>query len=121
MELSIVVETYNHAEGTSSGRLEDSLRAAAALVAEHGDAELIVLDVSGDDAAFERLAAVVPAARRVVAVGLGYDEAKSKAAREVSGDYVLYLDGDCLPEPGWLDAHLRVLRAGAPATGGLTR
>jgi hypothetical protein len=121
VEASVVVETYNHAEGTSGSRLEDALRAASAMTAAHGSAELIVLDVSGGDALWERLQPLVPDARRVVAGGLDYDEAKAKAAREARGEYVLYLDGDCLPEDGWLDAHLGVLRAGVPATGGFTR
>src|SRR4051812_34182752 len=111
MEATVVVETYNLEEGTSSERLRGVLGAAAAMVEAHADAELVVLDVGGDDALWERLRALVPDARRVRATGLRYDQAKGKAAREARGEFVLYLDGDCLPEPGWLDAHLGVLAA----------
>jgi glycosyltransferase involved in cell wall biosynthesis len=121
VEATVVVETYNLEEGTSSRRLVDVLRAAAAMVEAHGDAELVVLDVSRDDTVWERLQALVPDARRVVASGLGYDGAKGVAAQQARGEYVVYLDADCMPEPGWLDAHLAVLRAGAPATCGVTR
>lgn len=57
----------------------------------------------------------------VDAVGLGYDDAKMMAAREARGGYLLYLDGDCLPQPGWKEAFLGKLRAGATAVGGYTR
>src|SRR3954468_3912085 len=120
MEATVVVETYNLEEGTSSHRLVDALAVASSMVEAHGDAELVVLDVGGD-ARWAQLHAVVPTARRVVAAGLGYDGAKGVAAQEAQSDYVVYLDGDCLPEPGWLDAHLAALRAGAPATCGVTR
>jgi hypothetical protein len=120
-EASIVVETYTHAEGGSTARLETVLREAARMVAEHGDAELLVLDLSGDEDEWQRLHAVVPEGRRVLGVGLGYDGGKAKAADEARGEFVLYLDGDCLPAPGWLEAHLKALRAGIPATGGFTR
>ncbi len=54
--------------------------------------------------------------------GLDYDGAKQKAAASARGVYVLFLDGDCLPAPGWLDHHLSPLRRGeAQATGGFTR
>ena len=32
--------------------------------------------------------------------GLGYDAAKAMAAKEVYGRYLLFLDGDCMPEAG---------------------
>jgi glycosyltransferase involved in cell wall biosynthesis len=120
-EVTVVVESYNLAEGTGIDRFRQSLGSAVRMVAEHGSAELLVTDAEGDPALAELLERDAPDARRVDARGLGYDEAKFKAATEASGDVVLYLDGDCLPEPGWLEAHLDAFHAGHDATSGFTR
>lgn len=37
------------------------------------------------------------------------------------GEIVLFLDDDCLPEPGWLEAHLHRHRAGEQVVGGAVR
>lgn len=120
IEFSILVETFTWLEGGDTERFFRSLGAAVEMT--RGQAgEVLLIDVCG----FEDLLAEVkkryPEVRRVEAVGLGYDHAKMKAAREVRGTYVLYLDGDCLPFPGWRDAFLQKLRAGAKAVGGYTR
>jgi Glycosyl transferase family 2 len=78
--------------------------------------------VAGDPGLAEEVARVAPEARVLDADGLGYDEAKMLAAREARGRFVAYLDGDCIAEPGWLDAVLGPLRSGeALASGGFTR
>jgi hypothetical protein len=121
LEASVVVESYNHLERPSIERVARALGAAAQLVAAHGRAELLLADASGDPA-LAALAARFPGLRRVEAVGLDYDAAKLRAAAEARGEFVVYLDGDCVPEPGWLEAHLAPLRSGeAQATAGFTR
>src|SRR5207237_50975 len=63
-----------------------------------------------------------PDVRIIPALGLGYDGAKRKAAAEASGRFVLFLVGDCIPQPGWHHHLLEVLRSGrAVACGGFTR
>jgi Glycosyl transferase family 2 len=121
LEVSLVVETYTHGEGSALRRTATALSAAAEMVELHGAGELLVADSSGDPELAELLAARFPQARRIDALGLGYDEAKTKAAAEARGGFVLFLDGDCIPEPGWLEQHLDALRADAAATGGFTR
>jgi len=116
--VSVVVESYTHGEGSSLERVTIALEAATTMA--EGE-EVLVADSSGDPALAELLRERFPAVRRVDAVGLGYDEAKMRAAREARGEFVLYLDGDCIPAPGWLEHHLRLLRGGADATGGFTR
>lgn len=120
-EFSVVVESYTHGEGSGLSRFRQSLGAAVAMVESAGDGEVLVADSSGDEELLELLARDFLTVRRIDALALGYDEAKAKAAREAQGRVVLYLDGDCLPADGWLEAHLRAFRAGAPATGGVTR
>jgi hypothetical protein len=121
LEVSVVVESYTHGEGSGLGRVTQALRAATALVEEHGAGEVLVADSSADPAFVELLERDFSRVRRVDAAGLGYDEAKVLAAKQARGTYVLYLDGDCIPSEGWLGHHLTALRSGRAATGGFTR
>ncbi len=121
LEVSVVVESFTHGEGSGLDRVELALRAATEMVEANGNGEVLVADSSGDAALAQLLGREFPAVRRVDALGYGYDEAKLKSAHEARGRFVVYLDGDCIPDPGWLDHHLDALRAGAPATGGFTR
>lgn len=120
-EVSIVVESYTHGEGSSLQRVEQALEAATRMLEEVGEGELLVADSSADPALAELLQRKYPHARRIDGAGLGYDAAKMKAAREAQSPLVLYLDGDCIPASGWLERHLEALRNGAAATGGFTR
>jgi glycosyltransferase involved in cell wall biosynthesis len=120
-EVSVVVESYNHAEGSALERLALALEAATDRVARHGDGEVLVADSSGDPELVALLEQRFPDVRCVEASGLGYDRAKLQAAREARGRFVVYLDGDCIPAPDWLERHLAGLRDGAHATSGLTR
>jgi hypothetical protein len=119
-ETTLVVESYTHGEGSATDRLRLALVAACRMGAGRGDVEVLVADSSGDPELPGLLDREFPEIRRIDATGLDYDSAKMKAAREGHGRYVLFLDGDCIPEPGWLDAHVEALERGAAATGGLT-
>jgi Glycosyl transferase family 2 len=120
-EVSVVVESYTHGEGSGLDRVTQALRAATSMVDEHGAGEVLVADSSADPALGELLAREFPRVRRVDAAGVGYDEAKVLAAEQARGTYVLYLDGDCIPSERWLEHHLAALRSGRAATGGFTR
>jgi glycosyltransferase involved in cell wall biosynthesis len=119
-EVSVVVESYNHAEGSALERFALSLEAATELVRPH-DGEVLVADSSGDAELVDLLERRFPAVRRVDTTRLGYDRAKMRAAEEARSPFVVFLDGDCVPDPGWLERHLAALRDGAHATSGLTR
>jgi glycosyltransferase involved in cell wall biosynthesis len=121
LEVSVVVESYTHGEGSGLERVGHALRAATAMIDEHGVGEVLVADSSADPALAELLEREFPRVRRVDAARLGYDEAKLLAAEQARGTYVLYLDGDCIPSEGWLEHHLAALRSGRAATGGFTR
>ena len=121
VDTALVVESYNHREGSALDRLRLALAAARRIASEREGVEVLVADSSGDPELPVLLEREFPELRRVDATGLDYDEAKMKAAREARATYVVYLDGDCVPEPGWLDAHVQALAGGAAATGGFTR
>ena len=121
-EASIVIESYTHGEGGDFGRFRDVLQAATQMAKAHGNACVLVTDTHGDDELLELLEREFPEVERVEALGMSYDEAKTKAAEQSQSRFVLYLDGDCLPQQGWLDAHLEVLRdEKTHASGGFTR
>ena len=48
-EVSVVVESYNHAEGSSGlDRMRIALETATRMLDEHGNAALLVTDAAGD-------------------------------------------------------------------------
>lgn len=108
-EFSLVTESYNLAEGTALASFRETLRRATSEVDREGRGEVLVADVSGGDAA-AAVIAEFPLARRVPCEGLSYDAAKNRAAQAAHGRFVIYLDGDCVPQPGWLEALLGALR-----------
>ncbi len=122
VETSLVVETFNYYEGTSLESLRRSLHRACELAAKDGNTEVLLAEVTGDAKLAEMIAVEFPAVRILDATGLGYDEAKAVAASRARGKYVVYLDCDCTPDPGWFHAILGPLRDGtAVAAGGFTR
>ena len=121
-EVSIILESYNHAEGSSLDRLAISLRAALSTASDYGAAEVLLADSSGDPDLPAMLVEDLSAVRHVDATGHPYDEAKVVAAAQAQGDYILFLDGDVIPDHhDWAAAHVAALRNGAVATTGFTR
>ncbi len=59
---------------------------------------------------------------RVIAVtDPGYYAMKTAGAQAATTEYVIFLDGDCVPRPGWAKAAVAALDAGADAVAGKTR
>ncbi len=122
MDTSIIVETFNVLEGTSLESLRQALRAATGFSIADGDVEVLLADVTQNPHIRLLLDQEFPQVRRVNVEGFGYDAAKRRAAQQARGRYVVYLDCDCLPDPGWFEHITRPLRDGrAVATGGFTR
>jgi hypothetical protein len=121
IEITIIVEGFTYAEVGGFARFRLSLDSAVRMQQETPGREILLLDTSGLPELAELLNEY-PSVTRVEAIGEGYDEAKIHAASLAQGEYLLYLDGDCIPAPRWLDYHMGPLRSGeARATGGFTR
>jgi len=122
IEFSIISETHTLREGGDRDRFRTSLAAALRMIPEDGSAEVLVADVWESNAMERLIAQEFPRARYIAAKGLGYDAAKAMAAKEAYGRYLLFLDGDCIPEAGWHHRMLEFLRSGRDvACGGYTR
>lgn len=124
---TIVTESYNLSEGQSFERLAAAVEAA--LGAQGGPHEVLLLDASDDPRTADLVAMVRSATGATVGharlpSGTGYDTAKDVGAVLAATDVVAYLDGDCVPEgrpAAWLDALMVALVAsGAPGVTGTT-
>lgn len=111
MLISVIVTTYNR---------PDALRAAlAGLCAQidRGFEVLIADDGSRDDTRqlVESLAAGAPIPVRHVWQedrGFRAGAARNRAAAIAAGDYLLFLDGDCIARPDWIAQHRRLAEPG---------
>lgn len=102
-------------EAACIGRTVAALRRQAGLAA-HEIEILVVDDASADDTAERAAAAGARVLRRLRGGNPG--AARNRGARAARGDVVVFLDADCEPQPGWLDAHRRAHAAGALIVGG---
>jgi glycosyltransferase involved in cell wall biosynthesis len=120
MRLSVIVSTYNR---------PDALRAVLAGLAEQTDRafEVLVADDGSGDETRTTVAACAAAARVPIRHvwhedrGFRLSAIRNLAALQASGDYLVFIDGDCVPrldfvmrhralaEPGWMVAGNRLL------------
>jgi GT2 family glycosyltransferase len=92
--VSVVVVSYNTVE-----KLRRCLRA----VERHH--ECIVVDNASSDGSPEMVRAEFPHVKLVASpTNLGFGRANNRGCEETSGDYVLFLNSDCYPDPGAIDA-----------------
>lgn len=116
MNVSVVVP--------SRDRPEPLGRCLAALAAQtRPPAEVVVVDdASRDGAAVARVGASVRGVRvrMVVGRGRGPAAARNLGVAQATGDVVAFVDDDCRPDHGWLEALVAPLAAGAPAAAGAT-
>lgn len=109
--ISVVVTTYNR---------PDALRAVLAGLAAQGDRDFEVLvadDGSRDDtrALVEATAHTAPfAVHHVWQEDRGFRAAaaRNRATAQAAGDYVVYLDGDCVPRPSFISRHRQLAERG---------
>lgn len=79
---------------------------------DRGSVEAALAEAGADDAPIE--------VKLHATEGSSYYDQKNQGADLASGDYLLFLDSDVLPEPGWLRALLGSLRKGVDVVAGST-
>ncbi len=122
MKVSIITEAYNITEGQSTEALVRTIQFIDAYLAMHSDAEALLMDSSGGELASRLLEGMSKNWRCVSRQGASYDDLKDIGAEEARGQYVCYLDGDCIPHSkDWVDLILAPIITGStPVVGGLT-
>lgn len=101
---SVIIPTYN--------RLESLRRVLAAIdqqiVAETADIEVIAVDDGSTDGTTDWLLEQSALGRLCTLSGAnaGPASARNRGAADASGEVLLFLGDDTVPEPGWLMAHL---------------
>jgi glycosyltransferase involved in cell wall biosynthesis len=111
MLISVIVTTYNR---------PDALRAVlAGLLAQHDRAFEVLI---ADDGSRDDTRALVTTIARDSAVpvrhvwqedkGFRAGAARNRAAAIARGDYVIFLDGDCVPRPDWITRHRALAERG---------
>ncbi len=114
--LSVVVLTYNRADAL--------LAVLRALAAQDDRAfEVVVADDGSSPAQRSELDAVAPTLgltlRRVWHPDRGFTAATARnlGARLADGDYLVFLDGDCVPQPDFVRRHRALARSGCFVNG----
>jgi len=97
MDLSVIVPAFN--ESRVIGRCLDALR-----LQSHAATELLVADDGSTDGTADLVAARFPEARVLRLSHRGSAVARHAALAEARGTRVAFLDADCIPDPGWLEA-----------------
>jgi glycosyltransferase involved in cell wall biosynthesis len=111
MSISVVVTTYNRPDALRAvlaGLAAQASRAFEVLVADDGSG-----DETRDLVASFAAAAPIPV-RHVWQEDRGFraGAARNRAAAAAYGDYVVFLDGDCIPRPDFVDRHLALQERG---------
>ena len=83
------------------GRPTELARCLRALPA---GADVIVTDDSPDDAVRQMLARDFPRVQHLAGPRKGPAANRNHGARAATGDWLVFLDDDCVPQPGWLEA-----------------
>jgi glycosyltransferase involved in cell wall biosynthesis len=114
--ISVIVSTYNRPDALCI--VLDSLCAQTDPAFE----VIVADDGSGPETAraiAPYLERVHPPIRHVWHEDLGFRVAaiRNRACAQAKGDYVVYLDGDCLVRPDFVAEHRRIARAGCMVTG----
>jgi len=117
LDTTIIIETYNLAEGADFDRLRHVLDYADCLRRHRLGVEVMLADASDadgpSDMALARLTLNYPKLRVLRVPGAGYEGIKHAAAEAARTRYIAYIDGDCLPrDDNWIDRLLAPLQAG---------
>ena len=111
LEISVIIPAYN-AGATIAGCIESVL---AQRTSE--EFEILVVDDGSTDST-ARIAAGYPHVRVLTQPNAGASAARNLGAREARGWILCFIDADCIATPGWLDALVGAIRAGADGAKG---
>jgi len=105
--ISVIVSTYNWPEALAAvlRGLRDQ---------DDGNFEIIVADDGSDHRTRDTIRLVCPAARHVWHPDEGFRlaEIRNRAILASKGEYVIFLDGDCIPRASFVAAHRRLAEPG---------
>ena len=120
--ITLVTEAYNLAEGQSEASFVRALQTVLQIGQRYPDVEVIVLDPTHEHVAQPILAARFPQLKALHVPGMTYDGQKNAAARAAQGEFLVFLDGDCVPQSEhWLETLLAPFaQPHVQAVGGLT-
>lgn len=112
--VSVVIPAHNEAHGIAR-----TVEAVCSQARPDVEIEIVVVDDGSTDGTPELAEA---SGARVIRMGNGAGgnpaRARNLGARETSGDPIVFLDADCVPGPGWLDALLAAHDSGHAVVGG---
>ena len=105
MKTSVLIPVHNEAL-----QLPALFKALRALLKKSADLELVFIDNASTDGSAEMIEAEkLPGARLLREPRKGFAEPLNKGLAESSGELVLFLDADAVPEPGWAAAMQKAL------------
>lgn len=114
---SVIISVYNHFEWLRL--ILDALR-----MQSRNDFEVIIADDGSDDATVTQIKKYISGHPELTIKHIWHpddgwrkEEALNNAVRAARGEWLLFLDGDCVPHPRWADDHLRLLRPGTAIAG----
>jgi glycosyltransferase involved in cell wall biosynthesis len=124
--VTVVIETVTARFDCARDTLADSLAGLlAALDRQTYPQELIerivVLDDKVATADAIELRRRYPLVKFIVSPASNYFAVKNTGAAASAGEIIALIDGDCVPESGWLEALLAPFESGVAAVGGRTR
>jgi GT2 family glycosyltransferase len=112
-KFSVVVPVLN-----SKDHLRGCLDSIRAAMEHYGNAELIVLDNGSDDGSYEILCNEYARWARVEQIrGVTVSALRNRGAELSRGEFIAFIDSDCLIGPDYFEQALPVLREVADATG----
>lgn len=126
IDVSVILETvtlrYDHDHGPLADSIAPTLAALERQTVPRERFEvLIVLDDAIDAGTVAELQRRHPSARLVFGSAPNYFAEKNAGVVAARGAKVVFLDGDCIPEPDWLESLLAAFAEGVDVVTGRTR
>lgn len=112
MKISIILSTYNWPKA-----LDVILSNLAPQLAKHDDVELVIADdgsTKATEVVIKRRAMEIPNLNHVWHEDDGFRKSSilNKAVAVSKGEYLVFLDGDCIPFPDYIEQHMKLVESG---------